>query len=162
VEAAGYFEVNFNLNLNKFFMQEQNYKNHSRIVPLYHFVLLVSILALLIGSGINLVQSWNTEGLYSASLICLLAVIVFLLAWFTRGFALKAQDRAIRAEENLRYFAITGKLLDSKLKTSQVVALRFAPNNEFVDLVHRAVTENLSAKAIKEAIQNWKGDYHRV
>ena len=143
-------------------MQDQHYKNHSRLVPLYHFVLLPSILALLIGSGINLVQSWDTEGLYSASLICLLAVIVFLLAWFTRGFALKAQDRAIRAEENLRYFAITGKLLDSKLRTSQIVALRFAPNNEFVDLAHRAVAENLSPQAIKQAIQNWKGDYHRV
>ena len=143
-------------------MQDQHYKNHSRLVPLYHFVLLPSTLALLIGSGINLVQSWDTEGLYSASLICLLAVIVFLLAWFTRGFALKAQDRAIRAEENLRYFAITGKLLDSKLRTSQVVALRFAPNNEFVDLAHRAVAENLSPQAIKQAIQNWKGDYHRV
>jgi hypothetical protein len=143
-------------------MQDQNYKNHSRIVPLYHYVLLGSILALMVGSVINLVESWNAEGFYSASLLCLLAVIVFLLAWFTRGFALKAQDRAIRAEENLRHFALTGKLLDSNLKTSQVIALRFAPDNEFVALAQRAVAENLPAKAIKEAIQNWKGDYHRV
>ncbi|RYF90567.1 MAG: hypothetical protein EOO03_03450 [Chitinophagaceae bacterium] len=144
-------------------MQDQNFKNHARIVPLYHYVLLFAILALIIGSAINLVQSCQADnGLYSASLIFLLSVIVALLAFFARSFALKAQDRAIRAEENLRYFAITGKLLDSKLRTSQVIALRFAPNNELVDLAHKAVAENLSAKEIKQAIQNWRGDYHRV
>lgn len=144
-------------------MQNQDLKNHARIVPLYHYVLLCSILALIIGAAINLVQSCQAdEGLYSASLIFLLAIIVALLAYFTRSFALTAQDRGIRAEENLRYFAITGKLLDSKLTTGQVIALRFAPNNELVDLAHRAVAENLSAKEIKQAIQNWRGDYHRV
>ena len=133
-------------------MQDQNFKNHSRIVPLYHYVLLLAILALLIGSGINLVDTYNAgQGLYSASLICLLAVIVFLLAWFSRSFALKAQDRAIRAEENLRHFALTGKLLDSKLKTSQVIALRFAPDNEFVALAQRAVAEFLAEIVYSEA-----------
>lgn len=144
-------------------MKDQDYKNHSRIIPLYHYVLLGAVVALLIGSIVNLVKTCNAgESVYNASLICLLAVIVGLLAWFTRIFALTAQDRAIRAEENLRYFAITGKLLDSKLRTSQIIALRFASNNEFVDLAHRAVEENLSAKAIKQAIQHWKGDHHRV
>lgn len=144
-------------------MQDQVYKNHSRIVPLYHFVLMGSIVALLIGSIFNLIQSLHSEeGLYSASLICLLSVIVALLAWFTRSFALKAQDRAIRAEENLRHFALTGKLLDSKLRTSQVIALRFAPDHEFVDLARRAANENLPAKTIKESVKDWKADYHRV
>ena len=45
---------------------------------------------------------------------------------------------------------------------SQIVALRFAPNNEFVDLAHRAVEENLSVKEIKTAIKHWKADYNRV
>ena len=87
---------------------------------------------------------------------------LFMVAFFARSFALKAQDRAIRAEENLRYFAIAGKLLDSKLSLGQVIALRFAPNNEFVDLAHLAVEKNLSPKEIKQAIKNWKGDYNRV
>lgn len=144
-------------------MQEQNFKNHAQMVPLYHYVLLSAILALIIGSIVNLVRTCNAgENLYNASLICLIAVIVFLLAWFCRSFSLKAQDRAIRAEENLRYFAITGKLLDSKLRIGQIIALRFASNNEFVALVHRAVEENMSAKEIKQAIQHWKGDYYRV
>ena len=144
-------------------MQEQNFKNHSQIVPLYHYVLLGAILALIIGSIFNLIKSCNAgEGLYSASLICLIAFIVFLLAWFARGFALKAQDRAIRAEENLRHFVLTGKLLDSRLRMGQIIALRFASNEEFVSLANRAVEEKLTQKEIKQAIQNWKGDYNRV
>ena len=79
-----------------------------------------------------------------------------------RRFAIVAQDRAIRAEENLRHFALTGKLLDKQLKLSQIIALRFASDEEFVDLAQRAVKENLTNKQIKEAIQNWRGDYHRV
>ncbi len=144
-------------------MQEQNFKNHTRLLPVFHFIITPIMLALIIGAGINLVESFQSDaGLYSASLIFLLSLLVAFIAYFARSLALKAQDRAIRAEENLRYFAITGKLLDSKLSLAQVIALRFAPNNEFVDLAHRAVAENLSAREIKKSIQNWRGDYHRV
>ena len=50
-----------------------------------------------------------------------------------RAFPLAVQDRAIRAEENLRYFSLTGKLLDKGLTMSQIIALRFADDNEFVE-----------------------------
>jgi len=90
------------------------------------------------------------------------AVCLFLIAFFLRSFALKAQDRAIRAEENLRHFALTGKLLDSSLKVQQIVALRFASDDEFVALAARAAKENLSNKDIKAAIITWRGDYYRV
>jgi hypothetical protein len=79
-----------------------------------------------------------------------------------RGFALKAQDRAIRAEENLRHFVLTGKLLSDKLTISQIIALRFSSDNEFVQLAERAEKEQLTNKEIKMAIQSWKGDYYRV
>ena len=52
----------------------------------------------------------------SVMMICLL--ILFFLC---RIFPLKAQDRAIRAEENLRHYALTGKLLDSRLTISQII-----------------------------------------
>lgn len=144
-------------------MQEQNFKNHTRLLPVFHFIVTPIMLALIIGAAINMAEAVETGlGVYSASLILLLSLLVTFIAYFARSLALKAQDRAIRAEENLRYFAITGKLLDSRLSLSQVIALRFAPNNEFVDLAHRAVEENLPAKEIKRAIQNWRGDYHRV
>lgn len=144
-------------------MKEQNLANHIRIVPAFHIGILLPILVLIICSSISLYRHCNAGlGLMLPSIALLGSVMLFLTAFFARGFALKAQDRAIRAEENLRYFAITGKLLDSKLKMRQIIALRFAPNNELVDLAHLAVEKNLSAKEIKLAIKNWKGDYNRV
>jgi hypothetical protein len=95
-------------------------------------------------------------------MLCLLAVILVLMSWYLRSFALKAQDRAIRAEENLRHFVLTGKLLPSQLRMSQIIALRFAPDAEFINLAEKAVKENLSNKEIKLSIQNWKADWNRV
>lgn len=119
-------------------MEAQNLKNHSRILPLYHFVLYALVLIAIIGSAYKLWRSFSTHlgGLLVPALFLVLSLIALLLAWFVRSFSLKAQDRAIRAEENLRYFAITGNLLDSKLTIAQVIALRFASNNEFLELAH--------------------------
>jgi hypothetical protein len=75
---------------------------------------------------------------------------------------LKAQDRAIRAEENLRHYVMTGKLLDPKLTVRQIIGLRFASDQEFVELAGRAVEENLSEDAIKKAVKNWRADTYRV
>jgi hypothetical protein len=83
-------------------------------------------------------------------------------SYFARSFALKAQDRAIRSEENLRYFAMTGKLLDSRLTVRQIIGLRFASDDEFVALAKRAAEENLSEDDIKKAVKNWKADTYRV
>ncbi|MEO6539071.1 MAG: DUF6526 family protein [Ferruginibacter sp.] len=144
-------------------MEEQNFKNHTRLVPL-HLAAYFLVLLVLIGAAIKFCRSYSTGigGLLVPALLLLIGATLLILTWYSRSFALKAQDRAIRAEENLRYFAITGNLLDSKLSLRQIIALRFAPNNEYMDLAHRAVKENLSAKQIKEAIQNWKPDNDRV
>ncbi len=98
-----------------------------------------------------------------ASIILFLGAVNFMMLFFyARQFAIKAQDRAIRAEENLRHFVLTGNLLDPRLTMPQIVALRFAPDLELVGLVNRAVTENLSNDDIKKAIKNWRHDYHRA
>lgn len=141
---------------------EQNFKNHSRMVPGYHYVLSLSLLAGLIGSIFNLCQSTNTAAYYSASLITLLFVCAFLIAAFTRTFALKAQDRAIRAEENFRHYVLTGKTLPANLAIQQIVALRFAGDAEFPKLAEKASKEGLSGKAIKQEIKDWKADTYRV
>ena len=89
--------------------------------------------------------------------------IALLISFFKiRRFPIAAQDRAIRAEENLRYFTLTGKLFDNHLTMSQIIALRFAPDNELVALTDRALKESLSNAAIKKAIKNWKADHHRA
>jgi len=144
-------------------METQTYANHRRFVPLYHGVLFFLLLATLIGSVVNLYQSLGDhQRLYSASLIVVLVICVLMLFFFCRIFALKAQDRAIRAEENLRHFVLTGKLLDAKLGVLQIVALRFAPDTEFVALARRAADENMAPDAIKRAIKQWKPDTYRV
>jgi hypothetical protein len=142
-------------------MQEQNFSNHARYHGLYHFVTAPLVLIGLIGSIINYCNS-APENAYSASLLVLVFLILLLLGWIVRGYGLKAQDRAIRAEESLRHFILTGKPLDSRLRTGQIVALRFASDDEFPALASKAAEENLSGKSIKQSIQNWKADHNRV
>ncbi|QEC66445.1 hypothetical protein FRZ67_03730 [Panacibacter ginsenosidivorans] len=144
-------------------MKEQNHKNHAQYVPGFHFITAAAIIALLIGSIVNLYNSlYDHANLYSASLICLAAIILCLLFWYIRSFPLRAQDRAIRAEENFRHFVLTGRRLDNRLTLSQIIALRFAPDEEMPMLAQRAAEENLSSKDIKNSITNWKPDHHRV
>jgi len=139
----------------------QNYKNHAQMVPGFHYLTFSLIFALL-GGSINYLIKSSPENKYLASLVVLISVILVLIAWFARTFALKAQDRAIRAEEALRYYIMTGKAFPGELKIQQIIALRFADDSEYVGLMEKAIKENLSNKAIKEAIQNWKADYYRV
>jgi Family of unknown function (DUF6526) len=144
-------------------MATQNYSHHTRLVFGFHFVLAGILLFTLIGALINLWKAWGVPGqFYSASLIVALTISCGFLFNYTRVFPLKAQDRAIRAEENLRHFALTGKLLDPRLGMRQIIALRFAPDNEFVDLARIAADSGMPAAEIKRAIQNWKADDYRA
>jgi hypothetical protein len=142
-------------------MKEQNFKKHSRYIPLWHFVIPLSILSLLTGSIINLVNAAKQDH-YSASLIVLIAVLLVVFYWYTRWFALRAQDRAIRAEENFRHFILTGEVFDNRLRIGQIIALRFAADDEMPVLAKRAVEEKLVAGEIKRAIKNWRPDHNRV
>jgi len=144
-------------------MPTQNYANHRQIVPMFHQVLFGLLLLTLIGACVNLFQSFgNHDRLYSAALIVVLIVCVVILTLCCRIFALKAQDRAIRAEENLRHFAATGKLLDPRLSIQQIIGLRFASDGEFVALAKRAADEKLSPDAVKRAVKDWRADLYRV
>ena len=144
-------------------MATQSYENHTQLVTGFHKVLLPIIFLTLIGSVVNLVESWGDhQRMYSASLIVVLTVCLLLTALFARMFALKAQDRAIRAEENLRHLAITGKLLDPRLTVKQIVGLRFASDDEFVALARKAAEDGMAQKAIKQAVKKWRADTYRV
>lgn len=144
-------------------MKIQTYANHKQFVPIYHGVLFPALSLTVIGSFVNLFKSLgNEQRIYSASLIAVLAVCTLLLFFFCRIFALKAQDRAIRAEENLRHFAMTGKLLDTRLTTRQIIGLRFASDEEFAALARRTAEENLSEEDIKRAVKQWRADTYRV
>lgn len=142
-------------------MSEQNFKNHGRYIALYHFITPVLLVAIFGGSIVNLIHA-DAHTHYSAALILLISFVLFIIYWYCRSFALKAQDRAIRAEENFRHFILTGKPLDTRLRMSQIIALRFASDAEFIQLAKEAVEKKLSAREIKSAIQNWKADHDRA
>ena len=140
---------------------EQNFKNHARFVPLYHYVAGMLVILGFGGSIVNLFHA-DAHTHYSAALLVVVFFVLLLLFWYARAFALKAQDRAIRAEENFRHFILTGKPLDKQLGMAQIIALRFASDEEFPLLAKKAIGEKLTPKQIKDAVQNWRGDYHRV
>ena len=144
-------------------MADQNFKNHTRLVPMFHFAAFTAVLFPLVITIINFIKAIGdgTGRLHAAAMVSL-SVAVLLALWYSRAFALKAQDRAIRAEENLRHFIATGKPLDSRLSMRQVIGLRFAGDDEFVALAKRAAEEKMSSKEIKMAVQNWKADNNRA
>lgn len=144
-------------------MEVQHLKNHSRLITLWHFVGFAIMLAIVVGAARELFVVCKAGGnLYTPVLLLLIGIMLMIGVTYSRVFALKAQDRAIRAEENLRHFVMTGKLFDSRLRIQQIIALRFASDAEFVDLARRAAEENMSQADIKKAIKNWRGDYYRV
>ena len=144
-------------------MQEQSYAKHAKFVPMFHYVLFGVIVLSFIGSLVNLWQSiGDHERIYNASLIAAIMVALVLLFYYTRTFSMGVQDRAIRAEENLRHFALTGKLLDPRLTIKQIVGLRFAADGELGELARKAAESGLPQDEIKKAVKTWRADLDRV
>lgn len=127
--------------------------------------MLLPALAALLTVGI---YKWVTDKphqlewmLFSIVIFCILYLAIML----RQHYALGNQNRIVRLEFRLRYFEHLGKPSDEVEKTlsfSQIAALRFAGNDEFVPLLNRALNENLLADEIKRSIKNWQADYERV
>lgn len=140
-------------------MKQQDYKNHTQFAPkAYYAALLMGLVVLIIAVVILFSSVEKTNSI----LFLLLSVGLVVIGYFSRALALKAQDRAIRAEENLRYYVMTGNLLDSSLSISQIIALRFASDEELKNLAQEAIDEKLTNRQIKQRIKNWRADYYRV
>jgi Family of unknown function (DUF6526) len=140
----------------------QNFANHTKIVPAFHFVVLGIF-------GINLVWSvYRALHTPSAeSVISLLLAIAFILAaLYGRLFALTVQDRVIRLEMRLRMMQLLPADLKARIPeftVSQLVALRFASDGELPALARKVLDEKVSdRKAIKKMIQNWEPDFLRA
>ncbi len=144
-------------------MKQQDHANHARYVIGYHVITFGLLGFLLVSAVIHLAKVCGEDGWVYSGLFPLLTVItIALTALYGRGFALKAQDRAIRAEENFRHYILTGKPLDKRLTMGQIIALRFASDGEFPGLAAKAASDNLSPNDIKKVIINWKPDNHRA
>jgi hypothetical protein len=140
-------------------MDDQNFKNHARFVPGFHLLAVATILAAL---AIAIILAIHTGISHETVFFLLVGLSLVLLFWYTRQFAAGNQDRIIRLEENLRSHRLTGKMQDSRLTKGQIIALRFADDDEYAALSERAIKRNMSPKEIKQAIQNWRADHHRV
>ena len=140
----------------------QTYKNHVRYFPLFHFVLVPLLTLNLIFQAVRLYQEPSVDRV----VFTLLSVLFIAMVTAARLQALKAQDRVIRLEEKLRYRELLPDDLAaqaSRITLGQLVALRFAADDELPDLLARTLREEFAApKEIKLAIKNWRADDYRV
>jgi dolichyl-phosphate-mannose--protein O-mannosyl transferase len=140
----------------------QNFENHVRTIPGFHFAVLGIFAINLIWSIYRVIRSFSAGSVISL----LLAVAFLLLAFYARIFALSVQDRVIRLEMQLRL----QQLLPTELRprigeftVGQLIALRFASDEELTGLARKVLDEKLDdRKVIKKMIKNWKPDFLRA
>ncbi|MBK8303403.1 MAG: hypothetical protein IPK98_08420 [Chloracidobacterium sp.] len=147
-------------------MAEQNYSNHTRWYPLFHFVVVPLLVLNFLSHLVRLFMAAPDSGRKTLAFWVLLSIALILLVLAARLMALRAQDRVIRLEERLRYKELLSPELAAKasnLRVGQIIALRFASDAEFAGLVERTLNgEFASTKEIKQAIKDWRADYLRV
>jgi hypothetical protein len=144
-------------------MAEQNFANHARFVPLFHFF---AMPVFVINFGWSLYRlktlGISFEGIFGVLMAAALVVLFF----SARLFALAVQDRVIRLEERLRFARLLPADLQpriSEFTIGQIVSLRFASDAELPALARKVLDEKLTErKAIKQLIKNWKPDYLRA
>ena len=144
-------------------MKKQSFKNHIRYYTPHHFIYYPVVMTLLVFSVYFI---FTSEDKLIWIFISAVFIVLFFLAFMLRQhYALTLQNRIVRLELRYRYFSLTGKRLENfeqRLKDDQLFALRFAPDDELVELIEKTLFANLSGTEIKKAIKNWKGDYNRV
>ena len=144
-------------------MSEQNFANHAKTVPAFHFFVL-PVLILNIGWSIYRWKTllWSIDGgIWVLTSVALL--VGFLCA---RMFALSVQDRVIRLEERLRCERLLPQHLHARIvefEPGQLISLRFASDAEFPTLAQKVLDEKMKdRKTIKQQIKNWRSDYLRA
>lgn len=142
--------------------EPQNFGNHGRYVPGYHFILAAVLLANVV---IRIVETIRHPSWMNAWTIVMGGAFV-VMAWYLREFPKRAQDRVIRLEERMRL----GRLLPAEYRprlneftAGQLIALRFASDEELPTLAVRVLNEGIADRtAIKQMIQQWRADHLRM
>ncbi len=141
--------------------QPQSFNSHARFDPPYHFFLTFVSIASIVIAVIYCVRHLSFNSVW----LVVLALAALVALFLVRSYPLKVQDRVIRLEERLRLYALAPAEWHSqinKLTEDQLIALRFAADDELVPLAKQAVEHNLSRKQIKERINSWRPDTWRV
>jgi hypothetical protein len=139
----------------------QNYANHVKFDPLFHFFLLPVAAITIVLAAYNLIRNLSFSAAWMVVLSLAFAVVIFK----TRTYPLKAQDRVIRLEERLRLAMLLPEPLRARipeLTEGQLVALRFAPDGEVAALADKALSSKMRAADIKKSIVAWRPDYFRL
>ena len=141
---------------------DQNFKNHAKMVPAYHFWMTPMLVLPSLYLGYGVVVDFSVAGLVAF----IFSIGVVFAAFFARWFALGVQDRVIRLEEQLRMERLLPEELKQRIPevtTEQMIALRFASDEELPGLVFKALSEGISdRKTLKQAIKNWRVDHQRI
>src|SRR5438105_2600265 len=130
----------------------QSFANHVRQHPPFHFFLMPAALVLLILTIVNVVRH---SGELEAWILLLIAVMMPVALLLTRTNPLRLQDRLIRLEERLRLASILPEPSRSRIEQltlAQLIALRFASDEEAASLVEKALQNGMPAADIKKAI----------
>ena len=141
--------------------EPQSLKNHGRYDPPYHFFLAFVTVASIVIAVIYAVHHFC---FYSVWLV-VLSLAAFVALFRMRQYPLKVQDRVIRLEERLRLQALAPAEWHSqiyRLTEDQLIGLRFAADDEVVELAKQALEHSLNRKQIKERIKDWRPDNWRV
>jgi hypothetical protein len=142
--------------------QEQSFASHSRYYPWHHFVVQPILLGNLV---VEIMRLQKYQTVYHVWLV-VFAIGLIIFSFTSRSMSLRAQDRVIRLEETLRLSRLlpaTEQAAIAGLRAGQLVALRFASDEEVPDLVRRIVSGELNkGTEIKKEIRNWRPDYLRV
>ena len=139
----------------------QTMKNHTRLVPPFHFF----VLPVLLINLVNTLRHLYLGPSISAGWTVVMAAALLMLALLARNMAVTVQDRVIRLEMRHRLkealpFDLNNRI--NELTPRQLVALRFASDEELPALVREVLAGTLvTPKAIKERVKNWQGDYLR-
>jgi putative exporter of polyketide antibiotics len=140
----------------------QNYANHVRFHPPFHFFLLPGAAVLLVATIVNVIRHQQR---LDAWILLLMGILFPVAAVLIRTNALRVQDRLIRLEERLRLEALLSAELRSRvdeLTESQLIALRFASDEELPALVAKALAGKMGPNDIKKSIVTWRADTFRV
>jgi hypothetical protein len=145
-------------------MKNQNYRNYKMYYSPHHYIFLPLMVILMIYGAVNAFKD-EPHRLVWVLFSMLSFCILYLAVMLRQHYALGNQDRIVRLEFRLRYIELMGKRskdIENKISFSQIAALRFADDTEFVCLLEKALKENLSAGEIKSLVGNWQEDKMRV
>jgi hypothetical protein len=147
-------------------MAEQNFRNHSRFVPLFHFVVGPILLVNFFWACYRLFRGLPYQPVFDRLLDMLVALALVGVFFYARIFALTVQDRVIRLEERLRLASLLPDDLRARipeLTRGQLIALRFASDEELPALTRQVLDQRMrNPKEIKQQIRSWRADHLRV